>query len=433
MPKSRWYPNKPLKENGFSMNDGIRKEMTITYPKVLLQEVNWGMHLSTGYDNIGFDGAPEWALALSASRSLDGLSDLVPRCGIKEKGWHLVHARDLGGINRWTGLDTTFDTKKPVESISVVDKQVWQVFDWLRATGHGSANGSTGWTGNLTLSVPVLNTICQYSDNTGISEGSIKVIPPNPQMLNDSSFAINFGRSGALSIHCKITFRQALFPIAMWIVQLRPVDMSFNHYSTKHDGQLTYEKPLPQDHQIARALASQIQGVLANMDKLVGDKGIARYLLLISRRILQLNPSMESDAHSLAVVVAVLIQNLIGYADQIRPEMPTEMPKDPSNTITSFPIQWQLYGSGPRLAWQWMTVFVLVTVLGCFCFGLWQTFWYWMSPGAWTEVPGMMVLAQISGDLKDIDKPEADRKLYFVDEESKGKVLLESVDCKNAK
>lgn len=57
-----------------------------------------------------------------------------------------------------------------------------------------------------------------------------------------------------------------------------------------------------------------------------------------------------------------------------------------------------------------------------------------MGPGEWTEVPGMMVLAQISGDLNiETGTPEGDKRLYYVAEESKGRVLLGCEGCKKAK
>ncbi|KAJ4300888.1 hypothetical protein N0V90_002976 [Kalmusia sp. IMI 367209] len=407
IPKRRWYPNNPIPQNGFSMTSRIRNEMTIKYPKVFLQEIHWSMHMKAGLDNIGNEGAPEWAFALSASRSLDGLSDIVPVSSVKEKGWQLVHGRDLGGTNRWTGLNTNFNARKPVESLSIIDRQVWQVYDWLRERGHGLTTASTGWTGNLSLIVPVLNTVCKDDNGAnGISEGSMSVTPPDDKTPGNSNFTVRFGPTSAQNkggVECSITFRQALHSFGMWIVDMKGADVSQNHYSSKYDERLTYEKSLQQDHKIALALAIQTQGVLARMDQLTTGKGIAKYLLSISRKLQQGHPGIQSDAHGLAVVVAVLLQNLISYSDQTRPAIPLELPSESADIITCFPIQWQLYGSGPRLAWEWVAVFVLAVVLCSFCFGLWQTIWYWMAPGDWTEVPGMMVLAQASGPLQDIE------------------------------
>lgn len=437
IPKIRWYPNLPTPQNGFKWTSGLHDQLTVRYPKVFLEAIDWSMHMKAGYDNIGVDGASEWALVLSASRSLDGLSDIVPVCSVKEKGWHLVHARDLGGTDRHTGLNTNFDATKPVESLSIIDKQVWQAFDWLRKRGHYFATGSIGWTGNLTLVVPVLNTVCKY-DNDAISapKSAITVIPPGDQNTDASSFKIKFGPTGAVNmeaIECTITFRQALHSFAVWIVKMDKPDISQNHYYSKFDERLVYEEPLPQDHKIALSLAVQTQGVLERMDRLTTGKGLVQHLLLFNRKLQSGHNAIQSDPQGLAVIMAVLIQNLISYSDQIRTEIPLELSPDPADVITSFPMQWQLYGSGPRLAWQWITVFVLAVVLFCFCYGLWQTLWYWMAPGEWTEVPGMMVLAQVSGLLQDIEVEEkASQMLYYVATES-GKVMLGSKKSTKAK
>jgi hypothetical protein len=40
IPKQRWYPNKPDAHNGWGLTDKARHEMTITYPRVNLQELS---------------------------------------------------------------------------------------------------------------------------------------------------------------------------------------------------------------------------------------------------------------------------------------------------------------------------------------------------------------------------------------------------------
>jgi hypothetical protein len=105
----------------------------------------------------------------------------------------------------------------------------------------------------------------------------------------------------------------------MWVIDTNDVDLFQNHYGSKFDERLIYEMPLPQDHEIAHALAVQTQGVLARLDRLTTSNGIAQDLLLISRKPQQGHPGIQSDAHALAVVVDVLLQNMISYNDQTRP------------------------------------------------------------------------------------------------------------------
>lgn len=439
IPKQRWYPNLPGAVNGWSITKQSRGEMTIKHPKEYLHGVNWSMHLKAGLDNFGEEAASEWAFALSASRSMDGLSDVVPVCSLKEKGWQLVHGRDLGGTNRWTGLNTKFDAKAPVETLSVTNKQVWDVFDWLRKTGHGLTTASTGWTGNITLMAPVLNTDCEFSTKgKSISERSMTVTIPDDQYSSGvPDFTIDFGPIGvedSKPIKCTISFRQALHSFEMWIVDMADVDLSQNHYYQKFDERLIYQPTSAQDYTITRVLAIQTQNVLPFMNRLMTGEGISQYLLSMSRKLQQTDLSIQSDAQGLSVVVATLIQNLISYSDQIRSGLPSELSSDPNDFIISYPIQWQIYGSGPRLAWEWVAVFILVVVLCSFCFGVWQTVWYWMAPGNWTDVSGMMVIAQESSPLHNINVEEkASKMLYFVDTERDGKPLLSNKECGRAR
>ncbi|KAF2819453.1 hypothetical protein CC86DRAFT_388241 [Ophiobolus disseminans] len=405
-----------------------RDHSTIHYPKAHLQEVSWMMHHKAGRDNVGEQGALEWAAALSASRSLDGLSDLVPVCSLKEKGWQLTHARDLGDTKRWTGLKTTFKVNEPVESLSILGKQVWEVFGWMRASGHKSAKASTGWTGNLTLMVPVLNTICK--SYTAERENTARLATATfhgEEVSEPPRFTVDLGsRKGSPErIECTVTFRQALHSFGLWIVDMADVDISQNHYNQLFDEKLIYQRPAIQDYNITRALAAQTESVLTRMDRLMMDEEISHYLFHIAHKLQEVDSAIKSDAEGLAVVLATIVQNLLSYSDQTRTALPSELPKDSNDIITSYPMQWQLYASGPRLKWQWASVTILIVVICCLISGLFQLIWHRMAPGDWTEVPGMMGLAQASPKLTDIEVEEkANKRLYYVDEESKDKIML---------
>ncbi|KAF2445346.1 hypothetical protein P171DRAFT_512539 [Karstenula rhodostoma CBS 690.94] len=66
-----------------------------------------------------------------------------------------------------------------------------------------------------------------------------------------------------------------------------------------------------------------------------------------------------------------------------------------------------------------------IFVLCCLLPGLFQTIWHQMAPGEWTEVLGIMVLAQGSPGLQDIAIEEkANKRLYCVDEECQDKIML---------
>jgi hypothetical protein len=220
----------------------------------------------------------------------------------------------------------------------------------------------------------------------------------------------------------------------MWIIELDAPDVSLNQYWQKFNESLVYQPVLAQDHAMSRALAIQAEGVLAYTHRLMEHTGgLSEFLWLMGHKLHEDIPTISTDTHGLSVVMAVFLQNLISYSDGISPALPSELSSDPNDTITSYPIQWQIYASGPRLPWQWGAAFILFVVLGCFLFGLCQTGWYWLAPGPWTEVPGMMMIAQATvPKLKDIDdEMKAIKLLYSVAVENE--LMLWSKESQDAK
>jgi hypothetical protein len=209
--------------------------MTVEYPKVLLRDIDWLNLLGIGQANVGRESYPpwDWALGISASQSFLGFSNVVPTVARPEKGWHLGWGTDK--VGRQMGLYTQFDhPDQSIETISVDDEQVLGVFDWLRKTHHQPIASSIGWTGNLTLVLPALNTICTPSNNP-ITEASISVTLPDNTSSSSTTFAVDLGPIPSLNFTgaaCSSTFRQGLYPLNMWIVEMQGADLSFNSYGT---------------------------------------------------------------------------------------------------------------------------------------------------------------------------------------------------------
>ncbi|KAH8733101.1 hypothetical protein GQ44DRAFT_766163 [Phaeosphaeriaceae sp. PMI808] len=125
--------------------------------------------------------------------------------------------------------------------------------------------------------------------------------------------------------------------------------------------------------------------------------------------------------------MGVLLQNLLSISNKYRSPLPATMLLEPFESISSYPIQWQVYGSGPRLTWEWLAVFVLVVVLLSLSFGMYQTLRYRTGPGLWVELGGMMMLAQTSPSLDDMENEEkAQKRIYWVENSAQKKKLLRS-------
>ncbi|KAF2847742.1 hypothetical protein T440DRAFT_538054 [Plenodomus tracheiphilus IPT5] len=432
VPKKRWYPNWG---NGWPHLRGHDKEiMTVKYPKAYLQGIDWRNLLGVGQSNVEIDGYPpwDWALGLSASLSFMGLTHIRSTLARPEKSWQHVYRTTLDGDawTRWTAVQTDFnDANRAVETISADNSQITGIFNWLRDTNHQPTASSVGWTGNLTILVPALNTLC-VSTKALESELPFNVTVPDGDMSGYPSFSVDLAPVHSMNFsgaRCTSTFRQALYSVSFWIVDMQSADLSFNDYGREWNKTISYEPTIANDYTILSALASQMRDSIASMAGLVPSTKLLPQFLLISRTLQKADPIVASDVAGLSIIMGVLLQNMLSMSNKQWQPLPTSLPTDPEARITSFPVQWQLYGSGPRLPWEWITVLVLLIVLISFCVGMYLILRYWMSPAPWTELDGMMMLAQKSPLLDDIrEENEAQKKIYWVERDGSNEVVLKS-------
>lgn len=423
IPKARWWPSE--EENGYTVDARRRESLTIFHPKPYLKDINWFNHLGVGKENVGSEGYHpwDWALGVSGALSFSGLFNVVATCNSTGKGWRTVHRTGWESPIRWTGLYTQFNNASmPVETLSIGDWQVWNIFNNNRPSQAAKA---TGWNGYPKLMVPVLSTHCESaaSSSPAVSD-SINVILPSG---GRSTFAITYGPIPAANFSgasCSTNFSQALFPPGIWIVGLGGVALDLSGSWDDWMHKLDYQPPTPYDHNITINLAIQARDTFPRMTHLIHDTSLSYKLLLMSR-VLQTLPTanISSDAHGLAVITGVYLQNLVAAATQ---SYETSLPGQEEEFVSSYPNRWQIYGSGPRMSWSWVAVLILIVVVSCFCFGIWQTWRYWTVPGEWLELGGMMVVAQASRPVTDIaDKKKTRQKMYWVEEKQRSSGWLE--------
>lgn len=433
VPKSRWYPNFP---ETWKLTTRARNEMTVEHPKVLLQSIDWYNLLGVGQSNVGNDGYDpwDWALGLSAAYSFVGLSHVVSTVAAPEKNWQHISRMQLDGdpLRRWTGLNTAFDQPdRRVETISMEDEQVIQLFEWLRKMDHKLTSSSIGWTGNLTLILPALNTICVSTVQPNATE-SFNITVPDGGVTGDPAFSVRLGSVASRNFSgatCTSTFRQALYPVNFWIVNMQGADASFNGFGTDWDKTVIYETTTTADYDIVHSLAIQVRDTLGRMEPMVHTATLLEHVLLISRMIQKTNTSIHSDAEGLSIVVSILLQNILSVSNKHRSPLPSTRPFDPQEMVKSYPLRCQLYGSGLRLSWEWITLVVLIVVVACFAFGIYQTLRFREGPRPWVELGGMM-LAQTSPKLDDIgDKEKARKRPYWIDKGVTGGPVLKIKAC----
>lgn len=122
---------------------------------------------------------------------------------------------------------------------------------------------------------------------------------------------------------CSTTFRQALFPVNLWIVDMDGADLSFNGYENDWDKHIVYEPTIPSDYNIIQALAIQMRDSIPRMQGLSQTAKLLEHFLLVSRTLRKVDTSIASDADGLAIVLGVLLQNLLSVSNKYRDPLPT--------------------------------------------------------------------------------------------------------------
>lgn len=166
-------------------------------------------------------------------------------------------------------------------------------------------------------------------------------IAPNPSM----SF------SGA---SCNLKLQQSLFPIDFWLATSRLQDMHFNQQHYRNDS-TRYPASANEVANLQR-LATHFSSMLPHLDGLLAGSSLADQLVLRARSLKKKTSGFETEIESLAPAVALIMQYLITTANWNMTAAPTEM-------ITSLPIRWYVYGSGPRMVWQWATGAVVAVLV----------------------------------------------------------------------
>lgn len=134
------------------------------------------------------------------------------------------------------------------------------------------------------------------------------------------------------------------------------------------------------------------------MDRLL-DTGIVHHMALTARRLASLkdgfSKTTSADGASMAPVIAVIAQHLLTIASW---NMTASL--EPEETVDSFPVRWQVYGSGPRLAWEWAAVVILAVVLLAVVIGGLLGLASGLEPGPWLEPAGIMLIANQSNTME---------------------------------
>lgn len=401
--------------------------MTLKTPQMKLQNVDWMSYWDLGWGMVG-DGPLSWkaAISLASALAFSALSSLGDLYRQEPSGWRVQ--RD--GSDSGTVTNTRINGSS-VQSMSYQGSSIWDIFHSSQKTGPSYARMSTGIIGTLNLTLPMLTTTCTSDDHISTSDDTITVETLNP-LTSNATLVLHIGAnidesfSGA---RCTLRLHQVLSGIGFWIGgESSNTDLGLGSNSgidlnLSINSSMVLSSSSP-DATVLNQAGTQFSSMLPNLNGLATGASFVQHLLLSAKRLRSLGLDFEEKIDSLTPVVAFTMQHLLTVARW-------NMTPSATETITSYPIRWYVYGSGPRLLWEWAAGTIFYSLILMLFYDIFLTLYHRLNPGPWLTVEGMMFagntadrMASAVGSSCGVPTQTAGRARYFVRDVGDGKMEI---------
>lgn len=419
IPKARWYPNLWPKTKA---NDAL---MTLRTPQMKLQNVDWMNYWDLGWEMVG-GGPHSWevAVALASASTFSALSSLGYLYQQQPPSWL---GQDDGSVSG-TIIDTRIDGST-AQSISTQGSFIWDIFHTSQKTGPSYARMSSGMVGSLNITLPMLTTSCTSDVKTPISDDTIFIETLEP-LTSNATLVFHIGANRRESFNggsCTLRLQQVISWINFWIGGKSPnTDLNLSKNSGI-DSRLSMNSSivLPSssaDATVLDQLRAQFSSMLPYLNGLVPGSSFVQHLVLSAKHLRSLRPDFETEIDSLTPVVAFTMQHLLTKARW-------NMTPSATETVTSYPVRWYVYGSGPRLTWEWAAGIILSSLILMLFYDVYLTLHYRVNPGPWLNVRGMMFVANTAermesaaGSSAGVATQKSRKARYFVRDVENGRM-----------
>ncbi|OKL61122.1 hypothetical protein UA08_03094 [Talaromyces atroroseus] len=414
MPKARWAPTYT------SGVPGAGNTLELPLMRIVSANVDgfWSQaEAMTGEPTA--DAIGQIVAGLEASATFIGLSGLrnAMNNDRTQPGWYEAYKSSGSYI---TGIHVPTNTSQSsIQTVSLQFGGINAIWQSQSLYGNAWARGSTGYTGNLNLTLPFLETVCAPSTNLTTTANNT-MLAQHPVDMNSTKAMIQVlvGASGSFTgANCSVTLRQGLFPTAVWIVDGNSPDASLTNYN--NSWWLTNDPLNPpiymfpstlDDTAFVADLADIFNGISPNLFGLIQrGPSLTDHLVALSRQFVSLNrTAWNSEAAGMTPIIGTMLSQILSTATW-------EEEGDPDNaTVINRPVIWQTYGSSPRLGWEWTIALALAVILIVTVWDIFLIFYYHFS-GAPVTDPGDLWLRKPEG-IQGMGTKELFEKVYYLRE-----------------
>lgn len=403
IPKERWSAGTDLWTDRYRIT-------SVGWPRA--ENIAYNMHLS-------LDGIQSRAQAVTASECWLSSSGLwMTTIENLRGGWIEVYQDRSAAAKTLTGVRVG---ETAVSSLSIQGGAVYDMWTAQAANGSFTARSSQGWTGAFNITLPVGTVSCVES-TTGTPE---TVAVSGPDTTGPPAIVIEFGPSPAASFAgatCNFALQQGQYEVHAWIIDEEQPDISIDSYGEDRYLNVTFYDAAAENRNILTQVAAVFRDIIPIMDRLSYPDGFFQHVLGIRASLSRIGVGSTDPNVGLALAVAGMLQHLLTLAQW---EL---VAVDPGNDmVRSAGVRYQVYGSGPRMAWGWAIATVLGIVILLLMYDLFLTLRRRIGVGEWLSVSGMMVTANYTARLvanDGVETEEIQKTKYFVRETGSGNVEL---------
>jgi hypothetical protein len=371
IPKCRWFPRD---DNSIACN--------VTTSRRALEGVNWMTFEDQAIAIIG-GGPTTWSVAsaLSSSALFPALGQLVSLYAeSSQPGWQPAWP----SVNTYTMIDTRMNcTTCTVHSGSVLGgASLPDIYAELQDSGSTKARESTGILGTANMTVPSLATTCVESQQSALdlqvevsTAGQITVVVPSTNLS---------------SVECTLVYRQMLFPVEFWQGGGNGQNDGQYHIGAMNVPSTTMLGKTLADESVVQGLQTQIIGMKADLDSLSPTGSFAEYMVMVANNLQTVNTALTSSTAAMSAVIGFTFQHILTLGEW-------NVTRTDQQVANHF--RFAVYGSGPRLAWEWVAVLILIVPTLACCYDVFLIVGRRLTIGPWLQLPGMMLAANASTEF----------------------------------
>lgn len=366
IPKNRWHPA--------VWDPDYLNARNVTSSKRALQNVNWMNYWNEAFDSIG-GGATSWAIAnaLSSSTPFAALGQVLSIHAQEPSGWHTN-----SNLLTSTALDTRMTGSIAYSVSALGDACLADIYAEFKESGSSYARASSGIDGTANMTLPFLTTTCiETQQNTSdmlVSMSNFgQLIVFLPSMLNNST------------LKCSLDYQQTLFPVNFWFGGT--TDDGDYHANLEITPNTIALPRSPTDEMIVENLQIQITGMKPYLDAISPSSSFVQYMWLVAQNLQKRTANITTPNAAMTSVVAFTFQHILTMGAWNVTRTEEQVP----NSLSFF-----VYGSGPRTAWEWAAVLILIVPLMACCYDIYLILWRSTTRGPWLDAAGMMLTANAS-------------------------------------